>query len=113
MPGNARPKAVPYEHFARIDRALANPARLELLDLLAQGERCVEELAEVSGMRLANPSAQLKTLAAASLLTSRRSGTRVFYQLAARLAELPSGTDIVAYCRERYCVMPVTAGATA
>ncbi len=75
-------KSVLYEQFARMGKALANPARLELLDLLAQGERCVEELAQVAGMRLGNTSAQLRVLSAAGLLTTRRSGTRVFYRLA-------------------------------
>jgi rhodanese-related sulfurtransferase/DNA-binding transcriptional ArsR family regulator len=75
-------KAQVYEGFARIGKALANPARLELLDLLAQGERGVEELAGAAGMRVSNTSAQLKELARAGLVVSRRSGTRVFYRLA-------------------------------
>ena len=174
-----------YEQFARVGRALANPARLELLDLLAQGERSVEDLAGTAQMKVSNTSAQLHTLAAAGLVAARRDGVKVYYrladpgvsaltgqvqdfaasrlaeaehaarsylgdvaalepvaqdeldrrlrdgqvlvldvrpeaeyaaghipgavnvphdQLAARLAELPSGTDIVAYCRGRYCV---------
>ncbi|HEU5160676.1 MAG TPA: metalloregulator ArsR/SmtB family transcription factor [Streptosporangiaceae bacterium] len=63
-------------------KALASPVRLELLDLLAQGERSVEELAAAAGMRLGNTSAQLRILAAAGLLVSRRSGARVFYRQA-------------------------------
>jgi rhodanese-related sulfurtransferase/DNA-binding transcriptional ArsR family regulator len=183
--GNITRKTALYEQFARVGKALANPARLELLDLLAQGERSVEELAQACGMKVSNTSAQLKTLSAAGLLASHRSGVRVFYrladeqvavlvegvkdfaqtriaeaarvaedylgdvsvlepvdqgdlasrlddgqvvvldvrpeteyaaghipgainvphdQLAARLAELPAGADIVAYCRGRYCV---------
>ena len=178
-------KTAMYEQFARVGKALANPARLELLDLLAQGERSVEELAETAGMKVSNTSAQLRTLAGAGLVASRRDGVRVFYgladhdvaffvsqvqefaaarladaeqaarnylgdvtalepvardelfrrladgqvlvldvrpaaeyaaahipgavnvphdQLAARLAELPASTEIVAYCRGRYCV---------
>ena len=174
-----------YEQFARVGKALANPARLELLDLLAQGERSVEELAAAAQMKLSNTSAQLRMLAGAGLVGSRRDGVRVYYrladesvsaligqvqdfaaarlaeaeqaargylgdvaalepvaqdelsrrlrdgqvlvldvrpaaeyaaghipgavsvphdQLAARLAELPAGADIVAYCRGRYCV---------
>jgi rhodanese-related sulfurtransferase/predicted transcriptional regulator len=174
-----------YEQFARVGKALANPARLELLDLLAQGERSVEDLAGTAGMKISNTSAQLHTLAAAGLVASRRDGVRIYYrlagqqvtvligqvqdfaasrlaeaeraarsylgdvaalepvaqdelfrrlregqvlvldvrpeaeyaaghipgavnmphdQLAARLAELPDGADIVAYCRGRYCV---------
>ena len=174
-----------YEQFARVGKALANPARLELLDLLAQGERSVEDLAQTAQMKVSNTSAQLRTLASAGLVASRRDGVRIYYrivdqqvaalisqvqdfaasrladaeqaartylgdvaalepvaqdelfrrlregqvlvldvrpeaeyaaghipgavsvphdQLAARLAELPAGTDIVAYCRGRYCV---------
>lgn len=180
------PKTALYEQFARVGKALSNPVRLELLDLLAQGERSVEDLAEAAGMRLSNTSAQLKVLAQAGLLTTRRAGTRVFYrvadaqvdalvgqvkelarnrladveraakeylgdvatlepvslddlaartdqgdlvildvrppeefhsahipgainipldQLASRLSDLPKDTDIVAYCRHRYCVL--------
>jgi rhodanese-related sulfurtransferase/DNA-binding MarR family transcriptional regulator len=178
-------KTALYEQFARVGRALANPTRLELLDLLAQGERSVEDLAGAAGMKVSNTSAQLRMLAAAGLVTSRRDGVKIYYrlagqevtafvgqaqhlaasrladaeqaargylgdvaalesiapgellrrmredqvlvldvrpqpeyaaghipgavsiphdQLAARLAELPAGADIIAYCRGRYCV---------
>jgi rhodanese-related sulfurtransferase/DNA-binding MarR family transcriptional regulator len=178
-------KTALYEQFARVGKALANPARLELLDLLAQGERSVENLATAARMKTSNTSAQLHTLAAAGLVAARRDGVKVYYrltdpgvsaligqvqdfaasrlagaehaarsylgdvaalepvaqdelarrlrdgqvlvmdvrpeaeyaaghipgavsvphdQLAARIAELPAGTDIVAYCRGRYCV---------
>jgi rhodanese-related sulfurtransferase/DNA-binding transcriptional ArsR family regulator len=178
-------KTALYEQFARVGKALANPARLELLDLLAQGERSVEDLAGTARMKVSNTSAQLRMLAAAGLVAARRDGVKVYYrladpgvaaltgqvqdfaaarlaeaehaargylgdvaalepvaqdelarrlrdgqvlvldvrpeaeyaaghipgalnvphdQLAARLAEIPSGTDIVAYCRGRYCV---------
>jgi rhodanese-related sulfurtransferase len=174
-----------YEQFARVGKALANPARLELLDLLAQGERSVENLAAAARMKVSNTSAQLRMLAGAGLVASRRDGVKVYYrlanpgvsaltgqvqdfaaarlaeaeqaargylgdvaalepvaqdelarrlrdgqvlvldvrpeaeyaaghipgalnvphdQLAARLAEIPAGTDIVAYCRGRFCV---------
>lgn len=75
-------KARVYAGFARIGKALSNPARLELLDLLAQGERGVEELAAAAGMKVSNTSAQLKELAGAGLVASSRSGTRVVYRLA-------------------------------
>lgn len=175
-----------YEQFARVGKALANPVRLVLLDLLAQGERSVEDLADAAGMKVGNTSAQLKVLMSAGLLTTRRSSVRVFYRLAdeqvaafvdqvqdfavarlaevkwvahdylgdvaalepvaqdelarrleegdvvvvdvrppaeyraghilgainmpndqlvARLAELPRGSDVVAYCRGRYCLL--------
>jgi rhodanese-related sulfurtransferase/DNA-binding transcriptional ArsR family regulator len=184
MDGHVRKMAL-YEQFARVGKALANPVRLELLDLLAQGERSVEDLAAAARMKTSNTSAQLHALAAAGLVASRRDGVRIYYgladpgvaalagqvqdfaasrlaeaeqaarsylgdvaalepvaqdelfrrlregrvlvldvrpeaeyaaghipgavnvphdQLAARLAELPTGTDIVAYCRGRYCV---------
>lgn len=184
MDEHARKMAL-YEQFARVGKALANPARLELLDLLAQGERSVEDLAAAARMKTSNTSAQLHALAAAGLVTSRRDGVKIFYrlvgrqvtaligqvqdfaasrlaeaehaarsylgdvaalepvtqeellrrlgdghvlvldvrprveyaaghipgavnvphdELATRLAELPDGVDIVAYCRGRYCV---------
>ena len=53
MPADERARKMAlYEQLARVGKALANPARLELLDLLAQGERSVEELAEAAGMKL-------------------------------------------------------------
>jgi rhodanese-related sulfurtransferase/DNA-binding transcriptional ArsR family regulator len=71
-----------YSQFARIGKALANPVRLQLLDLLGQGERGVEELAEAAGTKLQNTSAQLQHLRAAQLVTSRKAGTKVYYRLA-------------------------------
>ena len=73
------PKAVLYEGFARVGRALGSPARIELLNLLAQGEHGVEELAAAAGLKVSNTSAQLKTLAAAGLVTSRREGRSILY----------------------------------
>jgi rhodanese-related sulfurtransferase len=75
-------KTALYEQFARVGKALANPVRLELLDLLAQGERGVEDLAAAAGMKVSNTSAQLRTLAGAGLVTSRRDGVRIYYRLA-------------------------------
>lgn len=71
-----------YEQFARIGKALASPRRLEMLDLLAQGEWSVEELAEATGMSVGNASHHLQKLKAAHLVTSRREGTYVHYRLA-------------------------------
>ncbi len=83
MPADERAhKTALYEQFARMGKALANPARLELLDLLAQGERSVEELAATAGMKVSNTSAQLRTLAGAGLVASRRDGVRIYYRLA-------------------------------
>lgn len=75
-------KTALLEQFARVGKALSNPVRLELLELLAQGERGVEELAEAAGMRLSNTSAQLKTLQAAGLVHARKEGARVYHRLA-------------------------------
>jgi rhodanese-related sulfurtransferase len=75
-------KMAMYEQFARAGKALANPARLELLDLLAQGERSVEELAAAAAMKVSNTSAQLRALARAGLVASRRDGVRIYYRLA-------------------------------
>jgi rhodanese-related sulfurtransferase len=75
-------KMAMYEQFARAGKALANPARLELLDLLAQGERSVEELAAAAAMKVSNTSAQLRALAGAGLVASRRDGVRIYYRLA-------------------------------
>lgn len=77
------PKIALYEAFAKVGKAaLGNPTRIELLNLLAQGERGVEDLAAATGLKLSNTSAQLKVLANAGLVTSRRSGTSVRYRVA-------------------------------
>jgi rhodanese-related sulfurtransferase len=80
-----------YEQFARIGKALANPARLDLLDLLAQGERSVEDLAQAAQMKTSNTSAQLRMLAGAGLVTSRRDGVKIFYRLTSQ--------DVAAFVR--------------
>lgn len=71
-----------YAQFARVGRALASPHRLELLDLLAQGERSVDELATEASLTVANASQHLRALHQAELVTNRREGTRVLYRLA-------------------------------
>lgn len=71
-----------FEQFARIGKALANPHRLELLDLLAQGERTVEDLAREGAMPVANASQHLQTLRAAQLVEVRREGLYAYYRLA-------------------------------
>lgn len=71
-----------YAQFARLGKALASPQRLELLDLLAQGERSVEELAREASLSSANASAHLQALARAQLVVARKAGLRVFYRLA-------------------------------
>jgi rhodanese-related sulfurtransferase/DNA-binding transcriptional ArsR family regulator len=183
-------KAALNEQFARIGKSLSAPRRLELLDLLAQGERSVEELANETQMSMGLASAHLQSLRRAGLVETRRDRSRVFYRLTgddvyrllaslrtvahlrladvqliaqthlatgdgleavsrddliarvragavtvidvrptaeyaaghipgslsipvdeleARLAELPRGTEIVAYCRGPYCIYAPTA----
>jgi rhodanese-related sulfurtransferase len=72
-----------YAEFAVIGRALANPHRLELLDLLGQGERSVDELAQEIGQTLANTSAHLQVLRQARLVESDKRGLNQVYRLAA------------------------------
>ncbi len=71
-----------YEQFARINKALANPRRLELIDLLAQGERTVEDLAHEANLSIANCSQHLQALRAAQLVAARREGLYAYYRLA-------------------------------
>src|ERR671939_959027 len=71
-----------FAQFARLGKALASPARLELLDLLAQGERSVEDLAREAALSVANASAHLHVLQRAHLVDSRKEGQRVYYRLA-------------------------------
>lgn len=71
-----------YAEFAAIGRALANPHRLELLDLLAQGERGVEDLAREAGLSVANASAHLQVLRRARLVEAERRGSQVAQRLA-------------------------------
>jgi rhodanese-related sulfurtransferase len=72
-----------YAEFAVLGKALANPHRLELLDLLAQGERSVEELAREAALSLANASAHLQVLRRARLVEAEKRGLNVVYRLAA------------------------------
>ncbi len=76
-----------FAQFARVGKALSNGNRLELLELLAQGERSVDDLARVSGLAVANTSQHLQQLRQAGLIVSRKQGLKVFYQL--------SGDDVL------------------
>jgi len=71
-----------YEQFARIGKAVAHPKRIELLDLLCQGERSVEVLAKTAALTVTNASAHLKVLREARLVETRPAGTKVYYRLA-------------------------------
>lgn len=71
-----------YAQFARVGKALGNPHRLELLELLAQGERSVDSLATETGLSLANASQHLQALRQAALVETRKEGLFVYYRLA-------------------------------
>ena len=71
-----------YEQFARVASAFGAPKRIELIDVLAQGERNVETLAVETGLSVANTSRHLQLLKAANLVASRKDGPQVFYRLA-------------------------------
>jgi rhodanese-related sulfurtransferase/DNA-binding transcriptional ArsR family regulator len=94
MAGRARKDAL-FEQFARVGRALSSPKRLELIDLLAQGERTVEVLARTAGLGVTSCSAHLQALKQANVVATRRAGVRVFYRLAG-----PDVADLYARLRE-------------
>ena len=71
-----------YGEFARVGKALGSPHRLEILEVLAQGERSVESLASETGLSVANASRHLQQLRQAQLVLSRREGLFVHYRLA-------------------------------
>lgn len=75
-------KSALYDAFATSGKALASGKRLELLDLLAQGERTVDALAKASGLNLTTASAHLQTLKQAGFVATRREGVRIHYRLA-------------------------------
>lgn len=81
--GDRAAKDALYDGFAVVAKAFANGRRAEIVDVLGQGERSVEELAGEIGQSLANTSQHLRHLAQAGLVRSRRDGARVIYSLAA------------------------------
>ena len=112
-----------YEQFARIGKALSSAHRLELLEVLAQGEHSVEELARETGMSMANASQHLQVLRAAQLVEVRREGVYIYYRLAdervftlwqtmrevgeVRIAEIDRIVD--AYLHDRTLLQPIGA----
>jgi len=76
------PKLALFAQFATVAKSLGHPHRLELLEQLAQGERTVEILADRTGLSIANTSQHLQQMRRAGLVTNRRDGKFVFYQLA-------------------------------
>lgn len=78
--GDRQAKNALFDGFANVAKALGNGRRVELIDVLAQGERHVDELANEIGQSVANTSHHLHVLAAAGLVTTRRAGNRIYYQ---------------------------------
>lgn len=86
--GKREAKTALYEQFARMGKGFSSPKRLELLDLLAQGERSVESLANEAGLGLSTASMHLQALKDSGLVATRREGTTIRYRL--------SGDDVQA-----------------
>lgn len=82
--GDREAKTALFEQFARVGKAMASGKRLELLDLLAQGERTVDALAKAADLGVTTASAHLQTLKQANLVATRREGTKVYYRLAGK-----------------------------
>jgi rhodanese-related sulfurtransferase/DNA-binding transcriptional ArsR family regulator len=115
-------KAALFDEFARLGQALANGRRLEIVDVLANGERTVDRLAAETGLSVANASQHLQVLREVGLVRRRREGTRIYYELhdpqvfelwrslrtvaAERRAEVGSLAD--AYLEARDTLEPVT-----
>ncbi len=74
-------KTALYEQFARVGKGLSSPKRLELLDLLSQGERSVESLATEAGLGVSSASMHLQALKESGLVATRRTGTTIRYRL--------------------------------
>lgn len=115
-------KAAVFAQFAAVAKAVAHPHRLALLELLAQGERSVEVLADRAHLSIANASQHLQQLRRAGLVAARRDGKFVYYSLndnavldliaaVRRIAESQSaevGRVVHAYFRERDSLEPVS-----
>ena len=87
--GDRAAKDALFQGLAEVAKALGSGRRAEIVDLLAQGERSVEEVAGELGQSVANTSHHLRALARAGLVMTRRDGTRIHYRLAGdRVAEL-------------------------
>src|SRR5881392_3645263 len=116
-------KAALFDALASVAQALGSGRRAEIVDVLAQGERSVDEIAGEIAQSIANTSQHLQVLARAGLVRSRREGTRIFYRLASeRVSELWAAVRDVAvrhvaevnqladeYLGERDGVEPVSA----
>ncbi len=82
MPSLSHAKHDLFDQFARVGKAVSSAARLQLLDLLAQGEKSVETLARHCGLAVTNASNHLKELRNAGLVAARKDGQYVYYRLA-------------------------------
>ena len=82
VPTRREAKTALFDAFATIAGGLAAGRRVEIVELLAQGERTVEQVAQAIDQSVANTSHHLRTLARAGLVTTRRAGTHVHYRLA-------------------------------
>jgi len=80
--GDRAAKNALYDAFAEVAKALAGGRRAEIVDVLAQGERSVEQVAGEIGQSVANTSHHLRAMAGAGVLRTRREGTRIVYMLA-------------------------------
>jgi rhodanese-related sulfurtransferase/DNA-binding transcriptional ArsR family regulator len=80
--GDREAKTALFDEFARAAKALASGRRIELLDVLANGERTVDALAGEAGLSMANASQHLQVLRQAGLVAARREGTSIHYRLA-------------------------------
>ena len=80
--GDRAAKDALFDGFAEVAKAMGNGRRAELVDVLVQGERHVDELAAEIGQTVANTSFHLRALAGAGLVATRREGTRIYYRLA-------------------------------
>ena len=95
--GDRAAKDALFSAFAEVAAALGSGRRAEIIDVLAQGERSVDEVAEQIGQSVANASHHLRTLARAGLVRTRRDGTRIYYALAGeRVLELWAAVRAVA-----------------
>jgi rhodanese-related sulfurtransferase len=95
--GDRASKDALFGGFAEVAKALASGRRAEIVDLLAQAERSVDEIAGELDQSVANTSHHLRAMTRAGLLTTRRNGTRIYYALASeRVAELWSALRDVA-----------------
>jgi rhodanese-related sulfurtransferase len=83
MMGDRAAKQALFDEFARVGKALASGRRIELLDVLANGERTVDALARQVGLSVPNASQHLQVLRQAGLVSTRREGNSIYHRLAA------------------------------